>query len=198
MQDYLTIGRQCESGMWMETKKRIMDSAFRLFAEKGNEFSLAEVAKEVGIQKPSIYAHFPSKDVLMHAVTDREIEEYFFEIHEQSRDLKHIFFMILGYYSNSTTRLFFWKRLLLFPPESFDTILMEKIHNLSQTRFEIIREILDSCVDTGLIRPQDTTTAAYSFLALIHGLLSTSIIYKSEDVSTHYEEIWQIFWNGII
>jgi AcrR family transcriptional regulator len=35
----------------METKKKIMDSAFRLFADKGN-FSLNEVAKEFGYRKP--------------------------------------------------------------------------------------------------------------------------------------------------
>lgn len=49
----------------METKQKIMNSAFRLFAEKGNEFSLTEVANEVGIKKASIYAHFASKEVLL-------------------------------------------------------------------------------------------------------------------------------------
>ena len=49
----------------METKGRIIDSAFVLFAKKGIRFSLSEVAKEVGIKKASIYAHFDSKEMLM-------------------------------------------------------------------------------------------------------------------------------------
>lgn len=61
----------------METKQKIMNSAFRLFAEKGNEFSLTEVANEVGIKKASIYAHFASKEVLLYEVIDQEIYEYF-------------------------------------------------------------------------------------------------------------------------
>jgi len=28
-------------------------------------------------------------------------------------------------------------------------------------------------------------------------LLSTSIIYQSEDLSLHFEDIWQNFWKGI-
>lgn len=181
----------------METKKKIMDSAFRLFAEKGNEFSLSEVAKEVGIQKPSIYAHFASKDVLLYAVIDREIEAYFFEIDERSRDLQNIFFMILAYYNESKSKLYFWKRLLLFPPEAFETTLLKKIHRLSARRFEIIEEIIQSDMDRGLIRPQDAQTVAYSFLALIHGLLSTSIIYHSDNFTSLYKDIWLNFWKGI-
>ena len=181
----------------METKKKIMDSAFRLFAEKGNEFSLTEVAREVGIQKPSIYAHFTSKDVLLYAVIDREIEAYFFEINEQIRDLKSIFMMILTYYNKPRSKLYFWKRLLLFPPKVFEKTLVKKIETLSQERFEIIKEIIRTNMDEGSIRRQDPQMVAYSFLALIHGLLSTSIIYKSEDLTLHYEEIWQNFWKGI-
>jgi len=181
----------------METKKKIMDSAFRLFAEKGNEFSLTEVAKEVGIQKPSIYAHFASKDVLLYAVIDREIEAYFFEINEQSRDLKSIFFMILDYYNEPGSKLYFWKRLLLFPPKVFEKTLVQKIETLSKERFEIIKEIIRTNMDKGSVRRQDAQIVAYSFLALIHGLLSTSIIYHSEDLALYYEDIWQNFWKGI-
>ena len=181
----------------METKKRIMDSAFRLFSEKGNEFSLTEVANEVGIQKASIYAHFISKEVLLYAVIDQEIYEYFFEINEQSRDLKSIFYMILDYYNKSKSKLYFWKRLLLFPPKAFETTLIQKINILSEQRYKIIKEIISSNMDKGLIRPQDAQTVAYSLLAMIHGLLSIYIIYQSEDLTIHYESIWQNFWNGI-
>lgn len=181
----------------MDTKKKIMDSAFRLFAEKGNEFSLTEVAKEVGIQKPSIYAHFISKDVLLYAVIDQEIDEYFFEINEDIRDLKTIFFMIMQYYDKSETKLFFWKRLLLFPPKAFEATLLKKIRELSDYRYEIIKQIILSNMEEGAIRPQSAETVAFSFLALIHGLLSDSIIYHTEDLTLRYEDIWQNFQKGI-
>ena len=181
----------------METKKKLMDSAFRLFADKGNEFSLNEVASEVGIQKPSIYAHFSSREDLLYAVIDREINTYFFEINEHCRDLKNIFFMILNYYDRSKTKLYFWKRPLLFPPKVFEETLISKINLLSEKRFKIVKEIIISDMDNKRILPQDADTVAISYFALIHGLLSSIIIYESKNVTKYYEDIWQNFWNGI-
>ena len=61
----------------METKLKIMNSAFELFAKKGISFSLTEVAREVGIKKASIYAHFENKDMLLHEMIDQEMKKYF-------------------------------------------------------------------------------------------------------------------------
>jgi len=181
----------------MDTKQKLMDSAFRLFAEKGNEFTLTEVANEVGIQKPSIYAHFTSKEDLLYAVIDKEITAYFFEINEECRELKKIYFMILNYYDKSQTKLYFWKRLLLFPPAAFEETLISKINLLSGQRFEIVREIIVADMEAGRIRRQDADTVAFSFFAILHGLLSSMIIYKPDNLTKHYENIWQNFQKGI-
>jgi AcrR family transcriptional regulator len=181
----------------LETKKKLMDSAFKLFAYKGNEFSLAEVASEVGIQKASIYAHFVSKEELLYEVIDREIDHYFLEINEHCRDLKSMFFMILNYYDRSQTKLFFWKRLLLFPPEAFAQTLIAKIRILSEERFQIVKEIIRFYIDKEVIRPQDSEAVAISYMALTHGILSSIIIYESENVTVYFETIWENFWKGI-
>ena len=181
----------------METKKKIMDSAFRLFADKGIVFSLNEVAKEVGIQKASIYAHFASKEDLMYAVIDREANEYFLEINEHCQDLKSMYFMILNYYDKSKTKLYFWKRLLILPPKSIEVMLKDKVNVLSEQRFELVKKIIALDIDRGNIRCRDVEAVAFSFFSMVHGLLSSKIIYESEDLTQHYDGIWQIFWNGI-
>jgi AcrR family transcriptional regulator len=178
-------------------KEEADDSAFRLFADKGNEFSLNKVAGEVGIQKASIYAHFTSKEDLLYTVINQEINTYFFEINEDCRDLKTIFFMILNYYDKSKTKLYFWKRLLLFPPKAFEETLIAKINTLSEQRFEIVKAVISSNMDAGIIRRQDADAVAISYFAMIHGTLSSIIIYQSENVTIHYEDIWQNFWKGI-
>ena len=54
-----------------EVSERILDAATRLFAERGFEAtSLQSVADAVGIRKPSLLYHFPSKDELRRAVLD--------------------------------------------------------------------------------------------------------------------------------
>jgi AcrR family transcriptional regulator len=182
----------------METKQKIMDSAFRLFARQGTEFTLQEVAGEVGIKKASIYAHFISKESLLYEVINREIDAYFFEINDQCRDLKRLFFMIMNYYDRSKDKLYFWKRLLLFPPEEFVETLVKKINDLSRLRYELVKDIIISDINSGVIRRQDPEVVAISYFSMIHGLLSSILIYQPADLTRHFESIWQIFWNGII
>lgn len=181
----------------METKNTIMNTTFKLFAAKGSEFSLNEVANEVGIQKPSIYAHFASKEELLYTVINKEINSYFLKINENCTDLKSMFFMILNYYEETRTKLFFWKRLLFFPPQLFEETLNVEIQKQSQQRFELIKKMIESSMENGTIRRQDPEAVAYSFLSLIHGVLSSSIIYKSDSLAKHYENIWEIFLNGV-
>lgn len=181
----------------METKKKIMDSAFRLFADKGIVFSLNEVAGEVGIQKASIYAHFASKEDLLYAVIDREANEYFLEINEHCQDLKSMFYLILNYYDKSKTKLYFWKRLFLMPSRSGEEVIDDKVSVLSQQRFDLIKKIITSDIEKGNICCKDVDAIAFSYFSMIQGLLSSRLIFESEDLTKYYESVWQIFWNGI-
>jgi AcrR family transcriptional regulator len=181
----------------METRNNIIEAAFRLFAEKGTEFSIAEVTKEVGIQKASFYAHFNSKETLLYEIIDKEIDNYFFEIKEGNRDLRSIFFSILDYYQDADVKLYFWKRLLLFPPKVFRDTLVKKIADLSLRRFEIIKEIIREYIDEDILPDQNIDKSAIAYLSLIHGLLSSSVIYNYNDRRDEYIEIWKDFWKGI-
>ncbi|QWU43940.1 TetR/AcrR family transcriptional regulator [Bacillus sp. NP247] len=50
----------------LQTSQNIVEASFKLMAEHGIEkMSLSMIAKEVGISKPAIYYHFPSKEALI-------------------------------------------------------------------------------------------------------------------------------------
>ena len=56
------------------TEGRILDAAESLFAERGFEAtSLRAIAREVGIQEPSLYRYFDGKQALYAAVLDRAL-----------------------------------------------------------------------------------------------------------------------------
>ncbi len=56
------------------TAERILDAAEGLFAERGySATTLRDVATRVGIQNPSLYNHFESKEALYAAVLERDI-----------------------------------------------------------------------------------------------------------------------------
>ncbi len=50
----------------MKTKEKIFNVALDLFSQRGyDSVSLREIAQEVGIQKSSIYSHYPSKEAIL-------------------------------------------------------------------------------------------------------------------------------------
>ncbi|MEU4316201.1 helix-turn-helix domain-containing protein [Nocardia sp. NPDC024068] len=59
-----------------DTKKAIHDAAVRLFVAKGfEETSLREIADAVGITKPSLYYHYPSKLELLVAIINPLLDD---------------------------------------------------------------------------------------------------------------------------
>ena len=55
----------------MTTKKRILDEALTLFAEKGyGNVYVAQIAEAVGIKAPSLYKHYKSKQDIFNAILE--------------------------------------------------------------------------------------------------------------------------------
>ncbi|MGE6365711.1 TetR/AcrR family transcriptional regulator [Bacillus paramycoides] len=62
-----------------QTSQSIVDASFKLMAEHGIEkMSLSMIAKEVGISKPAIYYHFPSKEALVDFLFEEIFSGYHF------------------------------------------------------------------------------------------------------------------------
>ena len=61
----------------MHTKKRILDEALTLFAEKGYaNVYVAQIAAAVGIKAPSLYKHYKSKQDIFNAILDEMKHNY--------------------------------------------------------------------------------------------------------------------------
>jgi AcrR family transcriptional regulator len=73
------VSRRVASG----TRERILDAALELFAEAGFQgTTISEVERRVGLAPGtgSFYRHFPSKEALLQAAVDREVERIEAEI----------------------------------------------------------------------------------------------------------------------
>ena len=171
-----------KEGMQMDTKSRIMETAFKLFLEKGfADVSLNEIIKESGITTGGFYYHFDSKDTLLVEVIKKYIFNYFNFTIEQIRDfegthkekLKTVILLIVGDDStiNTTTQLvesaeeidYRTLHLLLFEGVQKYEIISKHYTEFYYNLFAFIKEVIDDGKDQGVLR-SDIDSTKYSLL----------------------------------
>jgi hypothetical protein len=135
--------------------------------------------------------------VLLIETIEKEIKEYFFEINQENDDLKKIFYGVLSYFNSSHIKLLFWKRLLLLPPEAIEDSIIERVHQLSEDRFQVVQQLITAEIEKGNIIQDSAESICLMFFSLIHGLLSSELIYHPYIITDHYDKIWNQFWHSI-
>jgi len=138
------------------TANRIQLIALSHFAKYGYAgTSLSKVAEEVGIKKPSIYAHYKSKeDLFLHVLQSVFVDELnwitdFFHKHEHLPLYDQLKLLLDSYrhrYSQYDV-LKFMLRVAFFPPPSLQEPVLERMHSFIER------------LEKGLIPPHGTGAA---------------------------------------
>lgn len=75
-----TSARADQNGATLDrsgTRKRILDAAIEMFAERGFEAcSVRDLAREVGIKAPGLYSHFSSKEAILSEAMIRALADF--------------------------------------------------------------------------------------------------------------------------
>ncbi len=56
-------------------RRRVLETADRLFGERGTTVSLGEIATAAGVGAGTVYRHFPTKDALLATVLDQRLDQ---------------------------------------------------------------------------------------------------------------------------
>jgi len=188
------------------TPERIHTAALELFARQGYEATtLAQIADAVGIRKPSLYNHIDSKQSLFLGLVDT-VEDAFFAVHDASvarhadalveNRLRALVEDLSGFIFTESHGTFY-KRFLLFPPESLAGEI-RAINARSEARIDRdLRRLHTQGCDQGCWRPGDERRFLDAFYCLMDGLYSERFIYAQPEYARRLDSVWAVFWAGI-
>lgn len=188
------------------TAERIRDTALTLFARQGYEAtSLAQLANAVGIRKPSLYNHIDSKQALFMTLVEA-VEAAFFsalesslarhasaDVHTRLSELIHA----LSQFILADAQGVFYKRYLLFPPESL-TADIRAINDRSEARMDAALQALHTQGQEENIWPGLSERCFLdAFYCLIDGLFTERFIYATDEYERRVRSAWSVFWAGL-
>lgn len=166
----------------LELRRTILDAATELFLERGfEEFSLRQVAEEIGYSPTTIYHHFTDKDELLFTVAMEGMSRFGEALqaayHSEGEPLARFGAIGRAYLEFGLThplhyRLMFMQRgewLARTPPPPYESII---------DSFGILSQTLLECIESGAIASPvggDIRTLSYLVWSHVHGLIALTI-----------------------
>jgi AcrR family transcriptional regulator len=189
------------------TANKIKTAALRLFAQNGYDAApLSEIAKEVGIKTPSLYAHFSSKEDLFRAVFEDVLNESVYRVGALVEEIKEhtvhdklfsIWQDACRTYLVSELHMTFIKRAMLFPPAAMQEELRARFTASEHALSSVLVTIFTEGIDAGLIRRENTRDLLASFYCLLDGAFIQQFYYTHDDFEQRMQGVWRMYWHGI-
>lgn len=188
------------------TANRIQLIALSHFAKHGYDgTSLAKIAEDVGIKKPSIYAHYKSKDDLfLHVLQTVFIDEWnwitdFFNKHELMSLHDQLTQLIQSYRQRYEQYdvLKFILRVSFFPPEALQEQVMERMNEFLDRLEKGLVPRMAQALRTHEICGVHPEQASRAFICILDGLFVELLYGGPERFEKKLEAAWSIYWRGL-
>lgn len=130
-----------------QRQEEILRVSFELIANKGvQEFTIKNLAEEIGISEPAIYRHFSSKREILERIADSLItmrDETWSESMQHGLSTKEI---ISRFFISQAKKIEFFPSfsIALYPEEVFrnDEELLKRVQNLIETTIKNMNELI--------------------------------------------------------
>lgn len=185
----------------------ILQTALNHFAKEGYEgASLGNIAQEVGIKKPSIYAHYASKDdlflsALHYAVHTQKarLASYFRDAQEQPlEELLFGYFSWFAKESEENEMMTFILRMAYFPPLKLE----KEVNAVFDPFFEDLHRHLARLLRERHKREQvlyndDFESLALSYMTLAEASMIDLVYSSYAFYKRRVHAVWPVFWRGM-
>jgi len=174
----------------------LQQAALIRFADQGfDATSLAQIAGDAGIKKPSIYAHFRSKEALFLSLiaptTERELTYARQNLQDGSPSVASLrrYLEDIGTRFETTPHMRFWLRLLFLPPHSLYQPVSEAMHDYMTAIEALISETFMQ-LPVGALAAE---TLACAYLGIIDSLQAELLYGGKEKYRKRLDALWQLF-----
>ncbi|ENQ3081018.1 TetR/AcrR family transcriptional regulator [Bacillus sp. WLY-B-L8] len=188
------------------TANRIKSVALSHFARYGYEgTSLANIAGEVGIKKPSIYAHFKGKEELYFICLEESLQKdlAFFKQYVQKSEetpFGDFLFHLLkdyGHRFQESIEAMFWLRTSFFPPDAFREQIVEKANAYIESIGQLLVPIFEQAQEKKVFCGIEVTEAVAAYLCLLDGLMVEFLFAGIQPFENRLYASWKVFWRGL-
>jgi AcrR family transcriptional regulator len=171
--------RRARRGEGEKLREEILDAAERLLVKAGNadDVSIRAIAEAVGVTPPSLYLHFPDKDALIFAVSERRFDEFDATIEAagattddpieslRRRGRAYVYF---GLEHPEAYRV-------LFMTDKSGPERLEFTESAGARAFQHVVDAVQRGIDARVLQPVDPVLAAMGIWASVHGVTSMLI-----------------------
>lgn len=182
------------------TALRLQEAALARFSIQGfDATSMNEIARDVGIKKPSIYAHFRNKDDLFLSLIPLVIGKELEHARNTLRGGVDIKLQMLLYLKGIQERyeqsnsVGFLLRNLFMPPAHLYEAIMTPLHAFMDELENIIRMAITQSPFMSPTAPLDAETLTITFMSVIDSLQSELLYGGPEKYQRRLEAIWSVF-----
>lgn len=188
------------------TANRIKAIALSHFARFGYEgTSLANIAHDVGIKKPSIYAHFKGKEELYFICLEEALQkdvQYFQQYKELigRTPFEEILLNLLTGYARrfqESEEAMFWLRTSYFPPDAFREQIVVKANGHIAHIGELLLPLFEKANKDGILQEITVNEALEAYLCLLDGLMVELLYAGFNRFEVRLAASWKVFWRGL-
>jgi len=184
-----------------DLKKRIIKAAREVLLKQGyRSMSLRTIARKIGVSATSIYLHFEGKDDLVHKLMEKTIarlnNKLENEVDRYEDPIKKLEALARKYVDFALNQPREYQIIYLISSDEMTRYPKEKFRK-ARRGYEIVTQVLQEGVESGLLSESKPRMAAYTFWAQLHGVMSV-VLSKRLDVKIDRQEFIEESINHII
>ena len=191
----------------MSTKDKILNVSKSHFASNGYEgTSMAMIAEDVGIRKPSLYSHYSSKADIFKDVLTLEFETQLLLVkkilsNKNQSTVEKLYKLLMANLPGDEKMMMdneFYYRFFKYPPVDIEEYTIGRYREADQKIFEMFDAVVKEGKEQGDIDSTLSSRQIYElYFMMVDGIDTMSMLYNFEAAKKSSENVWQVFYRGL-